>query len=251
MQRCGVDTMVISDIPFGVRALQRGIEVEGIWISNANTPQLSQVASSATLIGDKPASFDLRTTPQAGARSTNQEQLESPVSNADQELKTEPQSAMRPGFPPTTRYHPMAQLHPSSRRLQSTTDVTPRSSLNNFTPRTRGHPYQNRNRPSVPTSKVCKVSRHIMDTPTRSPINRGKENLAREATRTRGHRHRQHRREGYLAKVDPNARRETERQTQTVHEEKHDGQSHADQNDPTRRPRRQRVSRQTARPQPR
>lgn len=27
-----------DDVPFGVRALERGIEVEGIWISNSNTP---------------------------------------------------------------------------------------------------------------------------------------------------------------------------------------------------------------------
>jgi hypothetical protein len=27
-----------DDVPFGVRALERGIEVEGIWVSNSNTP---------------------------------------------------------------------------------------------------------------------------------------------------------------------------------------------------------------------
>lgn len=245
MQRCGVDSMMINDIPFGVRAIQRGIEVEGIWISNANTPQLSQVASSATLIGDKPTSFDSRATPRAGVPHSHHEQLESPASTTDDEPKTESQPTMGPGFPPATTYHPSARPHPGARRLQSTTDATPRSSLNNFTPRTRGHPHQNRNRPPVPTSKV---SRHTVYTPTHSPINRGKENLAREANRTREHRHREHRREGYLAKVDPNARRETERQAETIHEE-HDSQSHGDHNDPTRRPRRQRVSRQTARPQ--
>ncbi|CAG9971348.1 unnamed protein product [Clonostachys byssicola] len=52
IQHCGIDYLRADDIPFGVRAIQRGIEVEGIWISQANTPDLSQVASSATLIGD-------------------------------------------------------------------------------------------------------------------------------------------------------------------------------------------------------
>jgi hypothetical protein len=246
MQRCGVDSIIINDIPFGVRALQRGIEVEGIWISNANTPQLSQVASSATLVGDKPTSFDSRTTPQVGVRTSNQEQLELPASTTAEEPKIELQPTKGPGFPAATRYHPIARPHPGARRLQSTTDATPRSSLNNFTPRTRGHPHQNRKRPPVPTGKV---SLRTMYTPTHSPINRGKENLAREATRTREHRRREHRREGYLAKVDPNAQRETGRQAETIHEEKHGSQNDGDQNDSARRPPRQRVSRQTARPQ--
>ncbi|VUC33100.1 unnamed protein product [Clonostachys rosea] len=53
IQHCGIDYLRADDVPFGVRAIQRGIEVEGIWISQPNTPDLSQVASSATLIGDQ------------------------------------------------------------------------------------------------------------------------------------------------------------------------------------------------------
>lgn len=43
-----------SDIPFGVRAIQRGVEVDGIWISRPASPSLDtkhRLASSATLIG--------------------------------------------------------------------------------------------------------------------------------------------------------------------------------------------------------
>ncbi|KAH0499126.1 hypothetical protein TgHK011_006342 [Trichoderma gracile] len=53
MRYCGINARGITDIPFGVRAIQSGIEVEGIWISRPNTPDASHVtASSPTLIGD-------------------------------------------------------------------------------------------------------------------------------------------------------------------------------------------------------
>lgn len=42
-----------DDIPFGVRALQTGVEVDGIWVSRQqHHRELSQIASSATLMGD-------------------------------------------------------------------------------------------------------------------------------------------------------------------------------------------------------
>ncbi|KAJ5482177.1 hypothetical protein N7475_000989 [Penicillium sp. IBT 31633x] len=44
-----------DDIPFGARALDRGIEVEGIWISNPNTPTQSP-RQSETSVGSRPAS---------------------------------------------------------------------------------------------------------------------------------------------------------------------------------------------------
>lgn len=45
LSHCGVDAWRPPDIPFGVRAIQNGIEVEGIWISRPNTPEKSQDAS--------------------------------------------------------------------------------------------------------------------------------------------------------------------------------------------------------------
>ncbi|KAF4594654.1 hypothetical protein GQ602_000267 [Ophiocordyceps camponoti-floridani] len=38
MQHCGIDRMHRDAIPFGVRALESGVEVEGIWVSRSNTP---------------------------------------------------------------------------------------------------------------------------------------------------------------------------------------------------------------------
>ncbi|KAM0260284.1 hypothetical protein ACHAQJ_002849 [Trichoderma viride] len=52
MRYCGINARGITDIPFGVRAIQSGIQVEGIWISRPNTPSSSRATSSPTLIGD-------------------------------------------------------------------------------------------------------------------------------------------------------------------------------------------------------
>jgi hypothetical protein len=52
MRYCGINARGITDIPFGVRAIQSGIQVEGIWISRPNTPSSSRTTSSPTLIGD-------------------------------------------------------------------------------------------------------------------------------------------------------------------------------------------------------
>ncbi|PFH55932.1 hypothetical protein XA68_17376 [Ophiocordyceps unilateralis] len=38
MRHCGIDRMHRDAIPFGVRALESGVEVEGIWVSRSNTP---------------------------------------------------------------------------------------------------------------------------------------------------------------------------------------------------------------------
>lgn len=54
MRYCGINARGITDIPFGVRAIQSGIEVEGIWISRPNTPSSSRAAHSPTLIGGDP-----------------------------------------------------------------------------------------------------------------------------------------------------------------------------------------------------
>ncbi|RFU78044.1 hypothetical protein TARUN_4200 [Trichoderma arundinaceum] len=52
MRYCGINARGITDIPFGVRAIQSGIQVEGIWISRPNTPSTSHATPSPTLIGD-------------------------------------------------------------------------------------------------------------------------------------------------------------------------------------------------------
>ncbi|CAF3628774.1 unnamed protein product [Fusarium graminearum] len=51
MSYCGIQNMRTPDIPFGIRAIQSGIEVEGIWISRPESPESCQATPSATLVG--------------------------------------------------------------------------------------------------------------------------------------------------------------------------------------------------------
>ncbi|KYK60000.1 hypothetical protein DCS_01134 [Drechmeria coniospora] len=52
MRHCGIHAVGAVEIPFGARALESGIEVEGIWISRSNTPDGSQVTSDATMLDE-------------------------------------------------------------------------------------------------------------------------------------------------------------------------------------------------------
>ncbi|KAH0595645.1 hypothetical protein MHUMG1_06822 [Metarhizium humberi] len=47
MKHCGIRHMSYSNVPFGVRAIERGVEVEGIWIAGSRPAEASQTASSA------------------------------------------------------------------------------------------------------------------------------------------------------------------------------------------------------------
>ena len=57
MEYCGMDVWRVDDIPFGVRAIQQGVEVDGIWISHPDSGDGSQVASLATLIDDQGGNY--------------------------------------------------------------------------------------------------------------------------------------------------------------------------------------------------
>lgn len=57
MQRCGITIPQINEIPFGSRAIQSGIEVDEIWISQSNTPAPSKPASSATVFDEGSADY--------------------------------------------------------------------------------------------------------------------------------------------------------------------------------------------------
>uniref|UniRef100_A0A1Y1LGA7 Uncharacterized protein n=1 Tax=Photinus pyralis TaxID=7054 RepID=A0A1Y1LGA7_PHOPY len=47
MKHCGIRHLSYSNVPFGVRAIERGVEVEGIWIASSRPAEASQTASSA------------------------------------------------------------------------------------------------------------------------------------------------------------------------------------------------------------
>lgn len=83
ISHCGIEALRPPEIPFGIRALKHGIQVEGIWISRPNTPESRHTAPLATpvasslctpkgkgklvdpsysdLIGEYPASTNSRT----------------------------------------------------------------------------------------------------------------------------------------------------------------------------------------------
>lgn len=71
MRQCGIDTTRDRGIPFGIRAIERGIQVEGIWISRSHTPALGSSAKSGNL-SDNVALTD---TSQASISSTRYEQM--------------------------------------------------------------------------------------------------------------------------------------------------------------------------------
>ena len=55
MRKAGISVKKAIDIPFGIRAIQHGIEVDGIWISRPATPNTNnsptKLTSSSTLVG--------------------------------------------------------------------------------------------------------------------------------------------------------------------------------------------------------
>ncbi|PHH84896.1 hypothetical protein CDD83_1211 [Cordyceps sp. RAO-2017] len=55
MRHCGIQSLRVNEIPFGVRALESGVEVEGIWISRSNTPDDGLTPASSTHDFDEPA----------------------------------------------------------------------------------------------------------------------------------------------------------------------------------------------------
>ncbi|KPM38076.1 hypothetical protein AK830_g8490 [Neonectria ditissima] len=53
ISHCGIDSLGPLEIPFGIRAIQNGVKVEGIWISRPNTPDFKQTVSPTTLVGHR------------------------------------------------------------------------------------------------------------------------------------------------------------------------------------------------------
>jgi hypothetical protein len=132
VQRCGVDSLLVNDIPFGVRAIQRGIEVDGIWISISNTPELSQVASSATLVGDQQESLNSEKKTRTGQRS--REVSESIGSSTDETTRREPPALWLHTSVPTN-HRSMSQPGPGSRDLRTADHAALRLYPNSYMPR--------------------------------------------------------------------------------------------------------------------
>lgn len=124
MRYCGINARGITDIPFGVRAIQSGIEVEGIWISRPNTPDASHVtASSPTLIGDL-------TDPRAKAMGKGKAKARYiPVEAAESSSSRGNTPASSPSTPPQTRSGSDSDNARPSRQRQPHDVETPDGSL--------------------------------------------------------------------------------------------------------------------------
>lgn len=160
MRRCGIDAWKNNDVPFGVRALQRGIEVEGVWTSRTNITDCSQVASSATLIGElvdvargkdisSDAGFPLGQRDRHTSSSSTQE--EPPVVNHPQ---------LRSHIPVLSKPYPRDSSPLASAQVLETADVPTRSkarycSTNTNTNNVRG-PHHD---PLIPPTKVISSKR--------------------------------------------------------------------------------------------
>lgn len=164
VQRCGVDSLLVNDIPFGVRAIQRGVEVEGIWISNPNTPELSQVASSATLIGDQQESRDSNKKAQAGQRS--REPSKSIGSSTNEATRPEP-PALWPHMSVPTSSRSIRQPQSGLDGLPNTDDAALRSHPNSYVPRRtarrRGIVERRHRTPTLAAENVCNTESHGAD----------------------------------------------------------------------------------------
>lgn len=136
MSYCGVDACKVDDIPFGVRALQRGVEVEGIWTSRNGQWDVSEIASSATLIDDP--SDDSKAKGKVPEKSIAErrarrrsafEPLAKPTEAPFSEPATRPQL-----MPASTRLRCAGKPHFNSSELQDTLQMPLNSQIDSYVP---------------------------------------------------------------------------------------------------------------------
>lgn len=141
MRRSGLPIGKRMDIPFGVRAIQSGIEVDGIWISRPGTPADSEgIGAASTLIGSVselkgkekvvPVTGGLRTPTTAVIEvepTPNQSPTPSLLDRNDPIYAPAPLRISHVG--PQSTYRP---THSSQRHLNTSTDTTRLGSLPQF-----------------------------------------------------------------------------------------------------------------------
>ncbi|KAK7924590.1 hypothetical protein PG985_006644 [Apiospora marii] len=102
MRKSGLPVGKKADIPFGVRAIQSGIQVDGIWISRPGTPNSGTLATSMTLGGDsddEPKGKEKAMSPKIATPSPGQSQRPSPTASTFEQAHSptlDPQSTYRP-----------------------------------------------------------------------------------------------------------------------------------------------------------
>ena len=83
-----------NDVPFGVRAIQSGIEVDGVWVSNSNTPASSVHGSPEMRPSTRPPQLDL-------TRDRLSASTEVPRLELQRSKSAEPHFKPPPGLPKT------------------------------------------------------------------------------------------------------------------------------------------------------
>ena len=102
MRKSGLPVGKKEDIPFGVRAIQSGIQVDGIWISRPGTPNSGTLAASMTLGGDsddEPKGKEKAMSSKIATPASGQSQWPSPTASTFEQAHSPtlgPQSAYRP-----------------------------------------------------------------------------------------------------------------------------------------------------------
>ncbi|KAK8028050.1 hypothetical protein PG991_005106 [Apiospora marii] len=122
MRKSGLPVGKKADIPFGVRAIQSGIQVDGIWISRPGTPNSGTLATSMTLGGDsddEPKGKEKAMSPKIATPSPGQSQRPSPTASTFEQAHSptlDPQSTYRPKHgaskPPNWRELPLSSSTP-------------------------------------------------------------------------------------------------------------------------------------------
>ena len=130
-----------NDVPFGIRAIESGVEVDGVWISRSNTPAHSTPGTPA------PASPALSADPEPPTQPTAQSNRASTASNMSRLEIPQPAHGPRRVSPSssTNTTHTRVSGNPFERSLSGERMPSRPGSLLMEVPQTRGRPtYQPR-----------------------------------------------------------------------------------------------------------
>lgn len=105
-----VEGQATDEIPFGIKALESGVEVEGVWISRSNTP----VPSGSNSFNNSPA-----TSARASVASSIilNESFQLPESTSSQSDKSRRHSSIRPSWASNKEPQPVLERDRSTERL--------------------------------------------------------------------------------------------------------------------------------------
>ncbi|KHO00081.1 uncharacterized protein MAM_02004 [Metarhizium album ARSEF 1941] len=127
MKHCGIRHLSYSNVPFGVRAIERGVEVEGIWIAGSGPAVAGRDASSASAASASAVQDSIPAVP--GGRGTVYYSLEDAQHKVGESSSSPLTRTSAPSQPPSA--HPVAgcsdyavERKDENRCVPATTDGT-------------------------------------------------------------------------------------------------------------------------------